>query len=82
MKKFVEETKSTSKVGAPFAEGTFQGPQVSQTQFERVLEFIEVGKKEGAKVEIGGAKQDGDGYYVQPTVFSNVSVFMLSQNSD
>lgn len=73
VKTFVAETKSTSKVGAPFSEGTFQGPQVSRAQFERVLNYIDIGKKEGAKLETGGSKQDGDGYYVEPTVFTNVS---------
>lgn len=71
---FVAETKQTSKVGAPFAEGTFQGPQVSQAQFDNVLKYIEIGTKEGAKLEIGGGRDEGDGYFVQPTVFSNVSV--------
>lgn len=71
---FVAETKSTSKVGAPFSEGTFQGPQVSRAQFENVLKYIDIGKKEGAKVETGGSKQDGDGYFVEPTVFTNVSI--------
>lgn len=70
---FVAETKSTSKVGAPFDEGTFQGPQVSRAQFEKVLNYIDIGKNEGAKVATGGGRQDGDGYYVQPTVFTNVS---------
>lgn len=76
---FVAETKSTSKVGAPFSEGTFQGPQVSKAQFENVLKYIDIGKKEGAKVETGGSRQDGDGYFVEPTVFTNVSdlVFMM-----
>lgn len=76
---FVAETKSTSKVGAPFSEGTFQGPQVSKAQFENVLKYIDIGKKEGAKVDTGGSRQDGDGYFVEPTVFTNVSdlVFMM-----
>lgn len=70
---FVAETQSTSKVGAPFDERTFQGPQVSRAQFDRVLKYIDIGKSEGAKLATGGAKQDGEGFYVQPTVFTNVS---------
>lgn len=70
---FVAETQSTSKVGAPFDEGTFQGPQVSRAQFDRVLKYIDIGKSEGANLATGGAKQDGEGFYVQPTVFTNVS---------
>lgn len=38
-----------------------------------MLEYIEIGKKEGAKVEMGGEKCPGDGYFIEPTVFSNVS---------
>jgi len=54
--------------GDPFA----QGPQVDDIQFKRVLGYIDKGKKEGAKLVCGGAKVDGAGYYVQPTVFSEV----------
>lgn len=71
---FVAETKQTSKVGAPFDDGTFQGPQVSQAQYEKVLKYIDIGTQEGAKVELGGAKEEGNGYFIQPTVFSNVSL--------
>lgn len=77
VEEFIKYTKSTSTVGHPFDEATFQGPQVSQAQYEKVLDFIEVGKQEGAKVEMGGgafkAKEGGGGYYIEPTVFSNVS---------
>lgn len=40
---------------------------------ERVLGYIEKGKSEGAKLECGGARQGSRGYFVQPTVFSNVT---------
>lgn len=77
VEEFIKYTKSTSTVGHPFDEATFQGPQVSQAQYEKVLDFIEVGKQEGAKVEMGGgafkAKEGGGGYFIEPTVFSNVS---------
>ncbi|KAK6179022.1 hypothetical protein SNE40_011472 [Patella caerulea] len=59
-------------VGDPFDETTQNGPQIDDVQFEKILELIESGKKEGAKVECGGEKIGDKGYYIQPTVFSNV----------
>ncbi|EAW11026.1 aldehyde dehydrogenase family protein [Aspergillus clavatus NRRL 1] len=59
-------------VGDPFHPETFQGPQVSLLQFERILGYIETGKKEGARVVTGGARHGEQGYYVQPTVFADV----------
>lgn len=72
---FVAETKTASKVGAPFAEGTFQGPQVSKAQYDNVLKFIDIGKSEGAKVALGGAKKGTEGYFVEPTVFTEASLY-------
>lgn len=46
---------------------------MSKEQFEKVLNLIESGKKEGAKVEAGGSKMGNTGYFVYPTVFSNVT---------
>ncbi|XP_042242389.1 aldehyde dehydrogenase, mitochondrial-like isoform X2 [Homarus americanus] len=60
-------------VGDPFDEKTLLGPLVSQTQMERVLGYIEKGKSEGAKLECGGARLGSEGYFVSPTVFSNVT---------
>ncbi|TAQ88627.1 hypothetical protein B7494_g3078 [Chlorociboria aeruginascens] len=74
--KFVEKFKArtlANKVGDPFAHDTFQGPQVSQLQFDRIMGYIEEGKKEGAKVEVGGARHGTKGYFIQPTIFSNVT---------
>jgi len=47
--------------------------QVSEEQYNKVLSYIESGKQEGAKLEAGGSKVGGTGYYVYPTVFSNVT---------
>ncbi|KAH8800592.1 aldehyde dehydrogenase domain-containing protein [Flagelloscypha sp. PMI_526] len=64
---------SSVKVGDPFAEGTGQGPQVSQTQYDRIMGFIESGKSEGAKVLVGGDRQGTEGYFILPTIFTNVT---------
>jgi len=74
--KFVEAFKKRAqenKVGDPFDENTFQGPQVSQLQYDRIMGYIEEGKKEGATLEIGGGRHGDKGYFIQPTIFSNVS---------
>lgn len=78
--KFVEAfkttVKETSKVGNPFEDETFQGPQVTKTQYERVLSYIESGKSEGATLAMGGEAfknvGGGKGFFIAPTVFTNV----------
>lgn len=59
-------------VGDPFDEKTFQGPQVSQLQYDRIMGYIKAGKDEGAVVETGGARHGDKGYFIQPTIFSGV----------
>jgi aldehyde dehydrogenase (NAD+) len=62
-------------VGDPASEATNVGPLVSKLQFDRVERYIEKGIAEGAKLVAGGAgRPEGlaKGYYVKPTVFSNV----------
>ena len=60
--------------GDPTSPANMQGPQVSRLQQQRVLEYIEKGKEEGAKVLVGGGVPDhlGDGYFVEPTLFVDV----------
>ncbi|QRV76971.1 aldehyde dehydrogenase family protein [Ceratobasidium sp. AG-Ba] len=60
------------KVGDPFKSDTFQGPQVSQIQFDRIMGYIESGKSQGAKVAIGGERYGTEGYFIKPTVFTDV----------
>ncbi|KIV86848.1 aldehyde dehydrogenase [Exophiala sideris] len=74
--KFVEAFRQrTAKnvVGDPFKQDTFQGPQVSKLQFDRIMEYIQSGKEAGAKVETGGERHGDEGFFIQPTIFSNVS---------
>jgi aldehyde dehydrogenase (NAD+) len=59
-------------VGDPFDRNTFYGPLVSQEQFERVMSYVEAGKKDGAIVETGGGRHGTKGYFVQQTLFTNV----------
>jgi aldehyde dehydrogenase (NAD+) len=63
------------RVGDPTRDGTTLGPVVSQVQYERVLGYIQQGIAEGARLVIGGPERPadaGDGYFVAPSVFSEV----------
>ena len=59
------------KIGMSLDPSCEVGPVISQTQLDTVLSYIEKGKQEGAKVVCGGAALDGQGYYLQPTVFAD-----------
>ncbi|QRR04973.1 aldehyde dehydrogenase family protein [Burkholderia sp. MS455] len=63
-------------VGDPRSQETGIGPVVSRTQFDRIQHFIRLGIEEGATLVAGGPGRPdglGDGFYVRPTVFSNVT---------
>jgi acyl-CoA reductase-like NAD-dependent aldehyde dehydrogenase len=60
-------------LGNPLETTTRMGPLVSKEQHERVLGYLDIGKKEGAKAKVGGAAGNQErGYFVQPTVFTDV----------
>ena len=60
------------KVGDPFDPNTTQGPQVSEEQFNKILGYIESGKQSGAQLRTGGGRMGQQGYFIEPTVFTNV----------
>ncbi|XP_048737367.2 aldehyde dehydrogenase 1A1-like [Ostrea edulis] len=64
--------KRQTVTGDPFDPKTLQGPQVDEDQYNKVLDLIESGKKDGANVECGGASVGGEGFFIKPTVFSGV----------
>ena len=72
MDKFQKKVESL-KVGDPFKADTFQGPQVSQLQFDRIMGYIDDGKKSGAKTLTGGNRLGDKGYFIEPTIFTDVS---------
>jgi acyl-CoA reductase-like NAD-dependent aldehyde dehydrogenase len=59
--------------GDPMDARTMMGPLVSREQYDRVTNYFAVGKQDGAKVALGADVRPGKGYFVQPTVFSDVS---------
>ena len=67
------ERLSLAVIGDPQDESTNFGPMVSKRQLEIVLSYIEKGKAEGARLVTGGNRIAGQGYYVQPTVFADVT---------
>jgi betaine-aldehyde dehydrogenase len=73
---FAEATRNV-KVGDPEDDATEMGTLVSQRQLERVMDYIDVGRQEGARVVVGGSAPDDaalkGGAYLMPTVFDNVS---------
>jgi aldehyde dehydrogenase (NAD+) len=72
---FVEQSVARAKnrvLGDPFDRKTDQGPQVDQAQLDKILSYIESGKKEGASLLAGGKRFGDKGFFVEPTVFSDV----------
>ena len=73
---FVEKSGARARnrtVGDPFDPKTEQGPQVDDAQFDKVMGYIQSGKDDGARLVCGGERVGNRGYFIQPTVFSDVS---------
>lgn len=76
---FKERVRRASIIGDQWASTTFQGPQVTRAQYDRVMHYINLGKAEGATLETGGEAfpgPDGKGFFVAPTTFTNVKPSM------
>jgi len=67
----VEKAKART-VGDPFDDKTTQGPQVDEEQYKKILGYIESGKNEGAHCATGGHAIGEKGYFIAPTVFTDV----------
>jgi len=61
---------TTSETDVPICD---LGPQIDSIQFNKILSYIEDGKKGGAKCVLGGGREGDKGYFVQPTVFTDVT---------
>ena len=74
--KFVERLSAMNekrKLGNPLDPETEQGPQVDQDQFNKIMHFIDLGKKQGAKWVNGGKRFGDRGYFIEPTMFTGVT---------
>ncbi len=79
VEKLVAKTKKL-KVGNGLEPGVGMGPAVDESQLKTDLEYIEIAKKEGAKLLCGGNRLTGGiydkGYFVEPTIFAGVTAEM------
>jgi betaine-aldehyde dehydrogenase len=71
------ERLAKAVIGDPMDPATSFGPMVSKRQMDIVLGYIEKGKAEGARLVAGGVQVAGDGFFVQPTVFADVTDDMV-----
>ncbi|KAF3936598.1 Omega-crystallin [Dactylella cylindrospora] len=76
LEKFKEYVSQVNVVGDPFDETTFQGPQVSKIQYDKILGYVDSGLSEGARLVSGGKKHGDKGYFIQPTIFADVKDHM------
>ncbi|KAI4486289.1 hypothetical protein M0802_012394 [Mischocyttarus mexicanus] len=73
---FVEKSAKRAQsriVGNPFNENTEQGPQIDESQMNKIISMIDTGKEQGAKLLTGGNRIGEKGYFVAPTVFADVT---------
>ncbi|WP_448328646.1 betaine-aldehyde dehydrogenase [Sulfitobacter sp. M13] len=71
--KRLAERLDTAVIGDPMDPNTSFGPMVSKRQMEIALSYVEKGKAEGARLVFGGSAIDREGFYMQPTVFADVT---------
>jgi 1-pyrroline-5-carboxylate dehydrogenase len=71
VQKLVERAKKIT-VGPAEDPGNYMGPVVSETAMKTIFGYIDLGKREG-KLILGGERAAGDGYFVQPTVITDIS---------
>ncbi|KAI7867728.1 aldehyde dehydrogenase domain-containing protein [Spinellus fusiger] len=71
IKKFTEHAQA-NKLGDPHDESTYQGPQISEKQFNSIMGYIDSGKQQGATLLTGGKRWSDKGYFIEPAVFTDV----------
>lgn len=57
--------------GDPFTATTQHGPQVSQTQFDRIMGYLDSARQDGATIHTGGERHGSEGYFIQPTIVTD-----------
>lgn len=61
------------KVGHPLDPKTEVGPLIHKVHFDKVTEYVEIGRKDGATLAAGGARIGEEGWFIQPTLFTNAN---------
>lgn len=75
IEKLVEKAKKI-KVGNGNLQTTEMGPLISEGHMNKVLNYIKIGKEEGARLVCGGNRLEGKGYFVEPTIFADTTADM------
>ncbi len=73
---------SKLKVGDPMSEDTDIGPLSSKEGFETISQIVNDAKEKGAEVLLGGSEIDGNGFFYQPTILTNVKTNMRIANEE
>lgn len=68
----IAEIAKSIRLGSGFDPQTQMGPLISAKQKQRVSEYVDLGRREGADLVTGGGAPDRDGFFIEPTVFANV----------
>ena len=68
------ERANRRTVGNPFDSKNEQGPQIDKEQFEKILGYIDIGKKDGGNLLAGGGRKGDKGYYIEVTKFIQKSL--------
>jgi aldehyde dehydrogenase (NAD+) len=79
---FRAQVSQISIIGDPFSPSTFQGPQISRAQYDRVREYIRIGEAEGAKLVEPSATASESGLFIPPTIFRDVHPSMRIFNEE
>ena len=69
----VSQLNSRRRLGDPLDPQTQQGPQVDQAQFDKIMKYVDLGQQEGAQMVTGGQRYGDRGYFVEPTLFTEVT---------
>lgn len=72
----IREKAQAIRVGDGLQDGVEVGPLINARALEKVERYVDIGKNEGARLVVGGARGDGPGYFYQPTLFADVQADM------
>lgn len=69
----VKKLAANRRVGNPFDTETEQGPQIDRNQFNKIMSYIDQGQSEGATLVTGGKRVGDRGFFIEPTIFGDVT---------
>jgi 1-pyrroline-5-carboxylate dehydrogenase len=71
LEKLVKKANAIT-VGAAKEQSNYMGPVINKGSMEKMLEYIQIGIKEGGRLVAGGTQASGDGYFLRPTIIADV----------